>query len=214
MGTVTERLAIRADRRVSTPIEQGESGSKRPDSNPGAFVWPKCSDRLPCEHAHPSLLPVHFAQCPARAHHMHCVTVNLTPHRVHARCCRFRRLRRARLLSRCRITSRCSRSTASCRYASPLPARATLAHASCACQNAPTLVGMCIPMSMCRAGVRTNLQLLQRRSQARKPAPDALPVSVRARPSAAARCRSRRRRRCRSCASAVHQRHVIGGVKV
>ena len=99
MGTVTERLAIRADRRVSTPIEQGESGSKRPDSNPGAFFGPKCSDRLPCEHAHPSLLPVHFAQCPARAHHMHCVTVNLTPHRVHARCCRFRRLRRARLLT-------------------------------------------------------------------------------------------------------------------
>eukprot|EP00966_Prymnesium_polylepis_P069741 1621329-Prymnesium_polylepis.1 len=48
-------------------------------------------------------------------------------------------------------------------------------------------------MSMCRAGVRTKLQLLQRRSQARKPAPDALPGSIQARPSAAARCRSRRR---------------------
>jgi len=41
LGTVTERLAIRADRRVSTPIEQGESGSKRPDSNPGAFFGAK-----------------------------------------------------------------------------------------------------------------------------------------------------------------------------
>ena len=36
-GTVTDRLAIRADRRNSTPFKQGESGSKRPDSNPGAF---------------------------------------------------------------------------------------------------------------------------------------------------------------------------------
>ena len=61
-GTVTERLAIRADRRLSTPFEQGESGAKRPDSNPGAFFEPKCSDRLRCEHAHPSLPPVYFAQ--------------------------------------------------------------------------------------------------------------------------------------------------------
>ena len=60
-GTVTERLAIRADRRVSTPIEQGESGSKRFDSNPGAFFLPKCSDHLPCEHAHLSLPPIYFS---------------------------------------------------------------------------------------------------------------------------------------------------------
>jgi len=58
-GTVTDRLAIRADRRNSTPFKQGESGSKRPDSNPGAFFLPKCSDRLRCEHAHPSLVPLY-----------------------------------------------------------------------------------------------------------------------------------------------------------
>ena len=75
-GTVTERLAIRADRRLSTPFEQGESGAKRPDLNPGASFEPKCSDRLRCEHAHPSLPPVYFAQCPVRALHMHCVTMN------------------------------------------------------------------------------------------------------------------------------------------
>ena len=166
---------------------------------------------MPCEHAHPSLLPVHFAQCPARAHHMHCVTVNLTPHRVHARCCRFRRLRRARLLT---MSNNLALFALDCfvpvcepssRARDPRPRVLCVSKRSDPGWHVHSHAQVSAPICSSYSGDRRRPSRRRTRSRSRSEY-GRVPLLGAGRAAAAAAARARPR--------CTNQRHVIGGVKV